>query len=166
MSGCVKLVELDPLVDKGKSECLNEDDDHTWLNVIEESATGELKSDCDEQLILRVEFTQPVKLHSLVIEAGCDAEQAPKEIRLFANETSPISFDDAEQRKSTQDFDLSFEELSKPIEVRFVKFQKVNNITIFFKNNQGDQDVTSMSKVQFIGSPIATTNMSELKKVG
>ena len=63
---------------QGKSECLNEDDDHTWLNVIEESATGELKSDCDEQLILRVEFTQPVKLHSLVIDSGCDAEQAPK----------------------------------------------------------------------------------------
>ena len=57
---------------------MNEDDDHTWLNVIEESATGELKSDCDEQLILRVEFTQPVKLHSLVIDSGCDAEQAPK----------------------------------------------------------------------------------------
>ena len=70
---------------------MNEDDDHTWLNVIEESATGELKSDCDEQLILRVEFTQPVKLHSLVIEAGCDAEQAPKVRELLggANLSNP-----------------------------------------------------------------------------
>ena len=76
---------------QSKSECLNEDDDFTWQNIIDENIQGELKSgkttlsclalqisDCDEQLILRTEFSQPVKLHSIVISPGADAEQAPK----------------------------------------------------------------------------------------
>ena len=54
-------------------------------------------------------------------------------IRLFVNETNPLSFDDAEARPATQEFELEFDNLNKPLPLRFVKFQKVNNLTIFIK---------------------------------
>jgi len=55
--------------------------------------------------------------------------------------------------------------LAKPIVLRFVKFQNVNNLTLFFKDNQGDKEVTSLSKLQLIGMPMSATNMSDFKRV-
>ena len=43
-----------------------------------EEMPGELKSDCDEQLLIRTAFIQPIKLHSIRFDAGGDIEQAPK----------------------------------------------------------------------------------------
>jgi len=159
------MVDITASIDKSRSECLNEDDDFTWQNIIDENIQGELKSDCDEQLLLRTEFNQPVKIHSILISPGADAEQAPKTLRLFANETNPLSFDDAETRPATQEFELEFSELTKPIVLRFVKFQNVNNLTLFFKDNQGDNEVTSISKLQLIGMPMSATNMADFKRV-
>jgi len=42
----------------------------------------------------------------------------------------------------------------------------VTSLSVFIENNQADGDVTCLSKLQFVGSTIATTNMSELKKMG
>ena len=67
-----------------------------------------------------------------------------------------------------------------PVELRFVKFQSVqtlsvrtpiyyesylNYIQIFFANNQSDSDQTIIKSVTFYGTPIATTNMKDFKKV-
>ena len=52
---------------------------------------------------------------------------------MFVNETNPLSFDDAEDRPATQELELDFDSLNKPLPLRFVKFQKVNNLTIFVK---------------------------------
>lgn len=94
---------------------------------------GELKSDCDEQLIIRTAFQQPIKLHSIRLDAGGDMEQAPKTVRIFANVTNPLDFDDAENQPSTQDLELEPDAFGKPIPLRFVKFQNVQNLTIFIK---------------------------------
>ena len=94
---------------------------------------GELKSDCDEQLIIRTAFQQPIKLHSIRLDAGGDMEQAPKTVRIFANVTNPLDFDDAENQPSTQDLELEPDVFGKPIPLRFVKFQNVQNLTIFIK---------------------------------
>jgi len=158
------MADLAQFIDKTQTECLNESDDSPWQCALADEA-GELKSDCDEQLILRTAFTQPIKLHSIRFDAGGDAEEAPKSIRLFVNETNPLSFDDAEARPATQEFELEFDNLNKPLPLRFVKFQKVNNLTIFIKDNQGDKDVTSLSRVQFIGQTLNQTNMDEFKRV-
>jgi len=158
------MADLSSLIDKSQTECLNEADDAPWTCALADES-GELRSDCDEQLILRTAFTQPIKLHSIRFDAGGNAEQAPKSVRLFVNETNPLSFDDAEERPATQELELDFDSLNKPLPLRFVKFQKVNNVTIFVKDNQGEEDVTAVSRIQFIGQSVSQTNMSEFKRV-
>ena len=43
-----------------------------------------------------------------------------------------------------------------PITLKFVKFQNVQNMQFFFKDNQG---------LSLIGNPISTTNMNDFKRV-
>lgn len=158
------MADLTSLIDKTQTECLNESDSSPWTCALADEQ-GELRSDCDEQLILRTAFTQPIKLHSIRFDAGGDPEEAPKSIRMFVNETNPLSFDDAELRPATQELDLDFDSLNKPLPLRFVKFQKVNNLTLFIKDNQGDKECTAVSRIQFIGQSVTQTNMNEFKRV-
>jgi len=159
----VGMNDLASFIDKTKTECLNEVDG--TLECALDDVPGELKSDCDEQLIIRTAFQQPIKLHSIRLDAGGDMEQAPKTVRIFANVTNPLDFDDAENQPSTQDLELEADAFGKPIPLRFVKFQNVQNLTIFIKDNLGDGDVTSLSRLQFIGQSVSQTNMSEFKRV-
>lgn len=52
-----------------------------------------------------------------------------------------------------------------PVNLRYVKFQNVQNIQIFVKNNQSGGDVTQIDYIGFIGSPIMTTKMTDFKRV-
>lgn len=73
------------------------------------------------------------------------------------------------------------------INVKFVKFQNVNNLTVsrlglmifncleiydifslnqlFISDNQGDEETTKIQNLSLIGKPVAVTNMSEFKRV-
>ena len=51
------------------------------------------------------------------------------------------------------------------ISLKYVKFQNVMNLTIFVKDNQTDAETTKINHLQLIGSPVATTNMSDFKRV-
>ena len=81
---------------------------------------GELKSDCDEQLIIRTAFQQPIQI--IRLDAGGDMEQAPKTVRIFANVTNPLDFDDAENQPSTQDLELEPDAFGKPIPPHYIVF--------------------------------------------
>ena len=52
-----------------------------------------------------------------------------------------------------------------PISLRFVKFQNVQNLQFFFKDNQEDAETTQIDFFAVIGTPIGTTNMSDFKRV-
>jgi hypothetical protein len=65
-----------------------------------------------------------------------------------------------------QDLTLSPDQLDgNPINLKFVKFQNVQNIQLFFKDNQGGEEVTQINYLGLIGIPINTTNMSNFKRV-
>jgi hypothetical protein len=51
------------------------------------------------------------------------------------------------------------------IPLRFVKFQNVQNLQFFFKNNQSGDEVTQIDHLAVIGTPISTTNMTDFKRV-
>jgi len=157
------MKDLAQFVDKTKTECLN--DGSGSLACALEDEVGELTSDCDEQLLIRTAFIQPIKLHSIMFKAGGDIEQAPKTIRLFVNVTNPLDFDDAESAPATQELELDSKLLGTMIPLRFVKFQNVQNLTIFIKDNLGGGDVTALSRIQFIGQTMSQTNMNEFKRV-
>ena len=145
--------------------CLNESDDHTHANVFDNNETY-LESDCDEQLILSITFSQAVKIHSMKINAPSDGK-GPKTIKLFVNQPSSVDFDQAERMEGVQKIDLTEEDIdgNKIIPLRFVKFQNVTNLVIFVANNQGDEETTVLKYLKLIGIPLIATNMNEFKRV-
>lgn len=51
------------------------------------------------------------------------------------------------------------------INLRFVKFQNIQNIQLFVKNNQSGGEVTQIDYLGFIVCPIITTKMEDFKRV-
>ena len=47
----------------------------------------------------------------------------------------------------------------------FVKFQNIQNMQFFFKDNQGGEETTQVDYFSVIGNPISTTNMNDFKRV-
>ncbi|XP_035910697.1 thioredoxin-like protein 1 [Anopheles stephensi] len=158
------MLDLNTFIQKNQCECLNEADDHPWTNAL--TATGgHLASDCDEQLIVSITFNQVVKLHSLKIKAP--PTHGPKNIKLFINQPRTLDFDMADSYVSVQDLEVDPKDLEtgNPIKLRFVKFQNVQNIQLFVKDNQSGGETTIIDHLAFIGQPIATTKMDDFQRV-
>jgi len=155
---------LTQILDKSRTECLNQSDDHVLEHALA-AGDGYLESDCDEQLLITMAFTQRVKVHSLYIAA--QGNQAPKDIKVFANLPNTPSFDAAEGMEGVQKFELAPEDMkdNNLVLLKYVKFQNVDSITIFVANNQGGEETTRIDRFAVIGSPVATVNMEEFKRV-
>lgn len=93
-------VDLATFITKAQCECLNESDEHNFSQCLTDD-DGYLESDCDEQLILSIAFSQAVKIHSLKIKAPND--KGPKNIKLYINQPRTIDFDMADSNTSIQD---------------------------------------------------------------
>ena len=95
------------------------------------------------------------------------ADEAPSDIKIFVN-CGALGFGDVESQKPAQVFELEASDVEegKPIDTAFVRFQNVQNMSIFVERNHGDADTSILNRIQLIGCPIAGTNMNELKKVG
>eukprot|EP00794_Sanderia_malayensis_P006506 gene6506-7250_t len=163
--GVAGHTDLNSFINKQGCTCLNESDDHTYENALK-NGPGYLESDCDEQLLWMITFTQAVKLHSLKISAPDDG-RAPKEIKIFKNQPTAMDFDQAERMVPLESLDLSGEDISgeKIIPLKYVKYQNVQNIAFFMKNNQGATETTVVEHFTIIGSPLESTNMNEFKRV-
>jgi hypothetical protein len=143
---------------------LNAGNPEVLATVLSGDGAGPLRSDCDEQLLISLPFTSAVKLHSLSILGG--GESAPKTVKLFINNDS-LAFDDVEDKKPHHEFELTAKDVGGgTINLPFVKFQFVTNLTIFISDNQADDEVTTLERIQLFGQSIAPTDMKEFKKVG
>ncbi|KAG8131229.1 hypothetical protein E2320_017762 [Naja naja] len=140
-----KKMDLMPFVNKAGCECLNESDEHGFDNCLRKDSTF-LESDCDEQLLITVAFNQPVKLYSMKCQ-GPDNE--------------------AERSEPTQALELTPDDIKEDsiIQLRYVKFQNVNSVTLFVQSNQGDEETTRIAYFTFIGTPVQATNMNDFKRV-
>lgn len=157
-------MDLTGLIDSKGCECLNGSDKTPFENVLKVDETY-LESDCDEQLIMMVSFNQAVKLHSLKIYGP--AENGPKTVKMFLNQSRTLDFESAEHMEPVQELQLTKEDLTvgSVIPLRYVKFQNVNNITLFVKDNQGGKETTRINYLCFIGCQAVSTNMSDFKRV-
>eukprot|EP00992_Anisonema_acinus_P002824 TRINITY_DN1146_c0_g1_i1.p1 TRINITY_DN1146_c0_g1~~TRINITY_DN1146_c0_g1_i1.p1 ORF type:complete len:194 (+),score=59.16 TRINITY_DN1146_c0_g1_i1:51-584(+) len=153
----MELVELNENV--SVVECLNQQPDHPvdamW------AGRGALRSDCDEQLFLYVEFRNPVKLHSVVFTGLGDGTR-PNHVKLYAN-VGAISFDMVEQGEPcTQHADLEplwqlrDGRMVATLQTRFAKFQSVSKLGIFIGGNVGDEESTSLLGLGFSGQLVGT----------
>ena len=121
------------------------------------------QSDDDEQLILTVPFRQIVNVTSVVIQGPADGT-APKTVKIFVNKPN-LSFDNC-GKKATATLALTAAQVAsgEVIELDFTQFQNVRALSFFVDDNQGGGEVTNVSKIVVNGTPVHTTNMSELKK--
>merc|ERR1712032_670800 len=163
-SGVKGMIELNTFVSAQGTECLNEDDEHPYSGCLH-AGPEFLQSDCDEQLILALAFNQPVKIHSLRFKAPKD--KGPKNVRVFMNQPTTIDFDKADGMTSTQDITLTPTQLESGelIPLKFVKFQNVQNLQLFIRDNQEGEEVTVVDQLHIIGCPIDATNMKDFKRV-
>jgi len=152
-----------PYIDQKGCECLNESDNTPFRSFIE--GKSKLVSDCDEQLIMVYGFNQNMKLQAFKIKAPEDS--GPKTIKFFINQPKTLDFDSATTMIPTQEVVLTPEDLTgeKPVELRFVKFQSVNNLQIFIPDNQTGKDETHIDSLVLYGMTMSTTNMSDFKRV-
>jgi thioredoxin len=158
------FMDLTSFISKAGCECLNESDDHPLEHALNPKG-GYLESDCDEQLIISIEFNQKMKIHSFRMNGPAD--KGPKNVKLFINQPHTLDFDKAEAMEPVEAFELKPEDLEAgaTVPVRFVKFQNVDNITVFVKDNQSGDEVTQIEYLGFIGTPQSTTNMGDFKRV-
>ncbi|XP_036385285.1 thioredoxin-like protein 1 [Megalops cyprinoides] len=159
-------MDLMPFVNKAGCECLNESDDSGFENCLMKDSASYLESDCDEQLLITMAFSQPVKLFSMKLHCS-DFAQAPKVVKVFINLPRSMDFDDAERSEPTQALELTEDDVKEDglIPLRYVKFQNVNSVTLFIKSNQGDEETTKVNYLTFIGTPVQATNMNDFKRV-
>jgi hypothetical protein len=155
------LMDLSIFMLKDMSECLNEDDEHTLKHCLGE---GYLASDCDEQLIISVQFNQAVKIHSIIMKAPAD--NGPKTLKLFINQPN-FSFDQLSSTIAVQELQLNPKDLANEsmINLRFVKFQNVQNLVMFIVDNQSGSERTVIQELKLIGAPIQTTKMDDFKRL-
>eukprot|EP00124_Ichthyophonus_hoferi_P004412 Ihof_evm2s481 gene=Ihof_evmTU2s481 len=155
--------DLVSLIQTNQMEVLNESDNHTSSALFNDDSSY-LESDCDEQLIISIPFSQPVKIHSMRIVAPNDGT-APKDIKIFINQANPPSFDEAESLPCVQSFCLTPDDVKGTLlPFMFVRFQNVQSITLFVGSNQGSCDTTKIKYLELIGSPTSGTNMNEFKR--
>merc|ERR1711918_78698 len=106
-----------------------------------------------------------VKIHSISIRAPEDGT-APRTIKLFPNAVA-VGFDSASSMEAAQVLTLSPSQMNGDlIPLKFVKFQNVNSLTVFFEDNQDDEEKTTIQRLALFGAAKEGTDMSQLKKMG
>jgi len=158
----MKADVIDEFIDKHALECLNSHHDHPVVNAFS-SDEAFLESEADHQLLIKVQFRQPVKLAAIKFKGFAEEESAPTTIKLFQGKDH-IGFDEAEDGEPVQVLSLNPEEAEKFVEtqVRFVKFQSVSSLQIFVQENAGGQ-TTKIQQIQFMGQPASSMDMKDWK---
>jgi len=164
-----EIKDLFPLIEESSLECLNQDATHTVEHCFKQGVRDDdavfLASDCDEQLLINLKFKQSVRLHSIALKS-LEADKAPKKIKLFVNPVN-MSFDSAESDPCTQELDLTSDNVTEgsTVNLRYVKFQSVNSLSIFCGSNFGDEEQTVIHRLVLFGLPGNLTDMNRWEEV-
>jgi hypothetical protein len=165
--GAAAMVDLVDKINWSSCEALNTTKKDALGSAVKQGLRDQeamlMESDADEQLLLTIAFSTKVKLHTIHL-AGPSDGRAPKTVKIFANR-SGLSFDDAESANAEQEIEFTPEMLGTRVELKFVKFQSVDSVTIFVGSNQGDEESTAISCVKFWGCEIQGTKMDDFKRV-
>jgi len=169
---CDAMSNLSSVIDSSRASTLNAARGSSIADLLSGKG-GFVKSDkeVDAQLLVVVPFKEKVKIRGIRFGAAQMKEDkessGPKLVKIFVDAPS-MAFADCETSTPVQELSLSARDVasSDEIKLKFVKFQSVGSVTLFFENNLTDADVTFISKLEFIGAPKDGMDMSSLKKSG
>ena len=143
----------------------------------ESAAADWVESDTDEQMMLYIPFNAKLKIHSLHITSlppndnDDDAPMRPKTIRLYTNLPQILGFDEAEDIPVVQAVELKTEDWDSKtgtakIDLRFVKFQNVTSLVIFFADGDRSSDKLRLDRIKIFGDAGEKRDMGRLEKIG
>ncbi|KAK2877068.1 hypothetical protein FQN49_001452 [Arthroderma sp. PD_2] len=121
-----------------------------------------VESDTDEQLIVFMPFQSSIKIHSLQITSlppYSDDEEAPmrpKTLKLFTNHSHIIGFEDADEITPVQTCEISPKDWdpktgTAKVELRYVKFQRVSSLVVYFVDGDGDGEKIRVDRLRLFG---------------
>ena len=138
-----------------------------------------VESDTDEQMMLYVPFNSKIKIHSLHITSlppssdddDDDAPMRPKTIRLYTNRPQVLGFDEAEdipvvQAVEIKPGDWDSKTGTAKVDLRFVKFQNVTSLVVFFSDGDGTSDKLRLDRIRIFGEAGEKRDMGKLEKIG
>ncbi|BFZ55695.1 Thioredoxin-like protein 1 [Savitreella phatthalungensis] len=147
------MVSLNDRIDIKQLEILNAADPSTLRSMISKDGPGVI-SDADEQLMLFVPFQELVKIHSITIRVESEhLSNAPTKLRFYLNRPAIISFDEVDSLPAIQEIhSIEYDDGGKAtVQLRYVKFQRVNSLIVFVEGNAGEEDETRIRSMEFIG---------------
>ncbi|CAD6578277.1 MAG: hypothetical protein CYPHOPRED_000493 [Cyphobasidiales sp. Tagirdzhanova-0007] len=104
-----------------------------------------LRSDADEQILVRVPFTGQVKLRSIIIK-GARGQECPTQMKVFSN-IPDMDFDSVESEKATQVVNLIDSRDAVEYPVPAARYPAVTVLTLFFNQNAGGDQ----SQIYYLG---------------
>ena len=160
-----KFISLADKISTDQVECLNEDAEHPARNIFTSDPARYLQSDVDPQLLVSVPFQVPVKIGSIKISfrEGIDEKSIPSSVKLFTNRVS-LGFGDAEALVPIQTIGKDALRSGNEIPLRYVLFQNVQSIQLFFEDN-GGAETTEIGEVEFFGIEAEKMDMKDFKKI-
>lgn len=133
-----------------------------------------IMSDADSQILIYIPLANKSKVYSILLRTGKDAKkpdgddvQAPSSIKVWANTTGTISFDDAASGSGA----LHDGEVSAPdangwseIKLRYVRFQSVSSLLIFL-DGEDEDECTALQRIVLIGNKGDSREQGKLEKI-
>lgn len=131
-------------------------------------------SDADSQILIYVPFTNKCKVYSILLKFSADsktpdgdAAQPPATVKVWANTTGTIAFEDA----AAGDGALHEAAVGAPdangwaeVQLRFVRFQSVGSLLIFLDGDDEDES-TAIQKIALVGSKGDSLQHAKIEKV-
>jgi hypothetical protein len=141
------------------------------LSIQDEEGLKYIASDADSQVLIYLPFTNKVKVHSILLYAtpvdNDDDTQTPHQIKVWANTTGMISFDDAAsgvKALHSGELPAAGSKGWRDIPLRFVHFQNVSSIVIFLDGE--DEDIsTVVQRLILVGSKGESRDQGKLEKI-
>lgn len=184
--------ELTALYVQSGTYCLNEHPSHPFRNINTGDDTLYVQSNVDPELLIHITFRTTVKITSIAIKPGSVVEtqpnSAPQNVQLYVNLTSPsftniedeeivetvtldpvdVTADGADSSNSSSSSEAGMKTAGLDNRIRLkrtVKFQRVSSLTIFIKDNYGD-DFTSISELNIFGFTLDGFDVANIHEVG
>ena len=139
-------------IDKDRIECYNFNNNFPISNCIKPYSDRHnnlyLESDCDEQLIIRIPFSNEVKISSMSINGNYN--YSPSIVKLYKNH-NVLTFDEIDDIREEQKIEINndpLHDLTYPLKI--MKFSNVNEIVIYIPENYGEL-VTQINYINFYG---------------
>ncbi|KAL2885505.1 Thioredoxin [Ceratocystis lukuohia] len=136
-----------------------------------------VESSVDQQLLLYTPLDSVSKLHTIQITSlppkeneEDDAEiMRPKLIHVYINQPHNLDFNEADDLPPTQAITLADKDWNDQgtanIPLRFVKFQKITSIVLYFVEGDGEGDITRIDRIRYIGEVGESRKVTKLEKI-